>query len=160
MKKIKLFFSAFTLMVIQAYSQEIPQHNFSFNGTCSMEKTLSTKDDKGNDVIVYQCINQNGEIVDVFRVIIIEFNYTISEKDTYIESLKKEYSALGATKEVSFQNHRAVQYDETVSIEGHLLKQRSTTILYKNRSYAFTLVSNSGYFDALNSKFLQQIKLK
>lgn len=158
MKKTITILYVLLLTSSHIFSQSFPQHHFKYNGGCSLENKLNTSDEKGNKVSVYECLIPSSEsVVTAYRVNVITFKYVISDINEYYRSLKIEYSKLGETKNITLNGIKAVQVEEEIDIQGHLMKQISIATLYKNMSITLVLVSNDKSYRSLLETFKRNI---
>ena len=158
MKKPLAIIFILLLSYITSYSQTFSQHNFKYDGVCNLQNEVNTVDGNSNKIAVYQCVNQSSSIT-VYRVSIIFFKVTITDIEEYFRSLKREYSNLGTATLSTLKGKKAVQLIETVTIEGHKMKQISISTLYKNKAITLVLVTNSSSYNTLLTNFILKKQL-
>jgi hypothetical protein len=139
MKKI-IVLTLIAFCATQAYSQVFKKHNVTISFTCSLQNILNTNDGI-NNVAAYQCVTED-DFIDMYRLTTIMFAYPITDFNTYIESLKDEYSAQGTVKETTLGGKRAVQVKEDIVVQGIKLTQYSIATLHKNQSITIVYVTN------------------
>lgn len=141
-----------------AYSQTFLNNDFKFAGNCSLVKYIDTYDEKDNKVTAYECRSHIPESA-IYRVFVISFKAFITDVDTYYRVLKNEYQQKGSVSNTTIKGVKAVQVIENIVLEGVPLRQISTVILYKNRSFTLVLLTNSAKYPQLLQAFKNSITL-
>ncbi len=152
MKKFTIIWIFILALSMTSLSQAFTQHNFKYQGSCTLETAVNTNDANGNKVAVYQCVNQSSSI-SVYRINVITFKAIITDTEEYYKSLKREYANLGEPTSTTLKGRKAIQVIENVNIEGHSMKQISVSTLYKNKAITLVLVTNSSNYSSLINSF-------
>ena len=139
MKKV-IVLILITFFTLKTYSQVFEKHNVTISCACSLQNIVNTNDGV-NDVAAYQCVT-NNDFIDMYRLTTITFKNQITDFNTYIESLKDEYSLQGTVKETTLGGKRAVQVKEDIIVQGIKLTQYSVATLHKNQSITIVYVTN------------------
>lgn len=156
--KYKLFLLALLSLPVYLHSQTFLNNNFKFAGNCSLVKYIDTYDEKDNKVTAYECRSHIPESA-IYRVFVISFKAVITDVGTYYRVLKDEYQQKGAVSNTTIKGVKAVQVIENIVLEGVPLRQISTAILYKNKSYTLVLLTNSAKYSQLLQAFKNSITL-
>ena len=143
--------------VIALNAQTFEQNNFKVKLDCNLENVLTTVNGVDN-VSVYECTKQ-GTSTSVFRIIVIGFKEKITDKETYINDIKRDYLKLGETSFIKIGTEKAVQVSQKVTIEGRNFKQIWITFLYKNKGFTLVLITNSDNAMTLLDNFKKNFSL-
>jgi hypothetical protein len=143
------------LISTNSFSQSFIDYGFKYDGDCSLQLAMNNKDASGNDVAVFQCVNQSTT-TSIYRIITISYKKRITDQEEYYKKLKLDYTKLGRTSNTTLKEHKAIQVFENVTIQGNSMKQISISTLYKNIALTLVLITNTSSYESLLSEFKNQ----
>ncbi|PWJ44282.1 hypothetical protein [Sediminitomix flava] len=146
---------------MSGFSQSYQSHGFQVDYSGQMEKVQDNFDVEGNHFTVFQDVQKgiNQNETDIYRLDIIKFQETVTDTDTYFNSLYDIYSETGDAKHTTFKGRKAVMADEKFQLEGKDIKQRRVTVFFDNTSYTlFYLGTPNELYESKYNDFVDDFK--
>ena len=81
------------LVNVQVYSQTFSQYHFKYSGNCPLESSWSTTSDNGDDVKIFQCVQNSTK--SILQIRVVNFKADITDINSYYKDLKSDYSKQG-----------------------------------------------------------------
>lgn len=152
--KSLIFIGVINFFITQGFAQTFPKDGFKASCPCALKLVMDSQKGQGDKLRVFQCVSQSsGEIATIHRVQIVKMRTRITDVTAFTNSTYAEYSKMGYAQKTTFRGFPAVQFDETVEVEGHQLQQKTLNLLHGDRCYIISVTSNSPNFDKLFATF-------
>jgi hypothetical protein len=147
-----LYFSLVISLSLSVQAQDFTEQSFKYDGACALKIQIS-KVENGSKITVSQCITQSSSVTTLYRVNVIAFKTEGRDREKFLASIKEAYALLGTTSSTTLKGEPAVQLIEDVTIEGYVMKQITTTVLYNNKSIAIVLATTASSYNKLLTAF-------